>query len=125
MFDEAYGRPVPLKQEHGQIPCVTRNHIILYPNNTTKLKTNYLNTQSLRIYSDNAVFREYCKQIIALYETWQDDETDFKAIIDGYDNFGTMRKKKTSCVLGSGKVSAFVKDLVIPNFLISTYVLSV
>ena len=50
---------------------------------------------------DNAVFKEYCKQydIIVLYETWQEGETDFNNFIHGYENHGyenfdSMRQKK-------------------------------
>ena len=68
-----------------------------YPNKTISLKISSLNIQGIRKYSDSAVFKEYCKQydIIALYETWQEGEADLKKNIDGYENFDSMRKKKS------------------------------
>ena len=63
-------------------------------------------------YSDNTQFQDYCKlfDIIALYETWQRCENDFKNFLQGYTNFDAIRKRTRNTARGSGGVTVFVKD---------------
>ncbi|MEW8546815.1 MAG: endonuclease/exonuclease/phosphatase family protein, partial [Candidatus Thiodiazotropha sp.] len=68
--------------------------------------------QGLKKYDNNNSFKNYCKSfdLIALYETWQENENDFQDFMDGYTNFDSMRTKKRSAVRGSGGVTVFVKE---------------
>lgn len=65
-------------------------------------------------YSENAQFHDYCKQfdLVALYETWQRSENDFRNFMQGFMNFDAIRKKSRNVFRGSGGVSVFVKDWV-------------
>lgn len=71
-----------------------------------------MNIQGLKKYDGDYNFKNYCKSfdLVALYETWQDNKTDFKNFLDGYTNFDCMRSKKRTAVRGSGGVTVFVKD---------------
>ena len=71
-----------------------------------------MNIQGLRKYNENATFKNYCKafDVIALNETWQEQETEFENFMHGYQIFESMRKKRRCMSRGSGGVSVFVKD---------------
>lgn len=71
-----------------------------------------LNIQGLKKYHGENSFLSYCKNfdIIALYETWQENENDFENFLDGYAQFHYLRPKKRTAFRGSGGVAVFVKD---------------
>ena len=71
-----------------------------------------LNIQGLKKFMGNSTFLHFCApyDIIALSETWQENEKEFQTFLQDYTCFDCVWKKKRSARRGSGGAAVFIRD---------------
>lgn len=83
-----------------------------FTSNYIELSICSMNVQGLKKFEGDQTFLNFCRKydIIGMYETWQQNKSDFGSFLEGYINFDCMRPTRGSARRGSGGVTVFVKE---------------